>query len=337
MTDPGAAIVEHLRAALEPESEWSEDTPRGFVWWPLAAPQRIEAEPPRMLGGAPFVRVHVELALALRVAGTGAGFAAMSRWNAARHGLSAVRWDAESGMVSLHASVTTDAAGSAAAAQRLAHAAILQISESQAAGALRAALSGAAPAGGPPGRDARESPSPLVETWRTYAEHGEKASMSDAQASIERLLVATPAPWTRVQPTAGGLLAELPAAGPGEPAPAPTPGAGTALLRVHTTQPHPRLGPGLLVLLSAPVEAEPVHERAHATAALLNEAEAREWTGLDQWGGWCVHPDAGLVHSTFVPVLASQAGLIERLLWQSAARARWMRGFLARVQESRRH
>lgn len=336
MSDPGPDLVDHVRAALAPEPQWCHESPRGFAWWPLAAPQHIRAEEPRRHGGAWVVRAHADLALALRVAGTGAMFGALSRWNAARHGLSAVRWDAESGLVSLHASVTTDAAGAALAAQRLAHAAVLQIGEAHAADALRASLAGEPPAAGPPGGAARESASALAHAWQSYTAAPDEVALDAARARLAELVAATPAPWTRVQAQAGGLVAELPAAGAGDPAAPATPGASTALLRVHTTQPHPRLGPGMLMLLSAPAAAEPVRERADATAALLDEAEAREWTGLDQLGGWCVHPDAGLVHATFVTALALQPGLVERLVWQSAARARWMRGFLARVRDLRR-
>ena len=330
MNDLGLGIVEHLREALVPEPEHTTELPRGFAWWPGHAPQQVRAEESRMQSGAWFARVHVELALALRVEGSGEVFAALAKWNAARHGMSAARWDAESGLVSLHASVTADASDAPRAAQRLAHAALLQVSEGFAARALGESLGGEPPAASAPGALPRQVPSPLGDAWRAYAERGAGSSPFD-EGLLVRVMSAEPAPWTRLQPTPGGFHAELPAAGPGDPEPGRTPGAGTALLRVQTGQPNPRLGAGLLLLLSAPVEAEPVAARAGATAALLNEAEAREWTGLDQLGGWCVHPDAGLVHATFLPALVAQEALLERLVWQSAARARWMRGFLARV------
>ncbi len=330
MRDPGLEIAEHLRSALAPEPEHTSELPRGFAWWPWRAPQQVRAEEVRPHGGVRVARVHAELALARRVEGSGAAFAAIARWNAARHGLSAVRWDAETGLLSLHACVTADAGEASAAAQRLAHAALLQIPESLAASGLVESLGGEPPAASAPGCEPREEPSPLAGGWRAYAE-GRLGEAALDEAALAALRSLQPAPWTRLQAAAGGFHAELPAAAHGDPAPGSAPGAGTALLRVQAAQPHPRLGGGLLVLLSAPVDAEPVAERFAATAALLNEAEAREWTGLDQLGGWCVHPDAGLVHATFVPALAMQAGLAERLVWQSAARARWMRGFLARV------
>src|SRR5260370_637146 len=75
--------------------------------------------------------------------------------------------------------------------------------------------------------------------------------------------------------------------------------------------------------------AEPVAARAAATAALLNEAEAREWTGIDQQGGWCVHRAHGLMFAGFVPALAAEQGALERVARESATRARWCTVFLA--------
>ena len=92
---------------------------------------------------------------------------------------------------------------------------------------------------------------------------------------------------------------------------------------------------GLLAVLEPPADAEPVRERVAATAALLNEGESREWTGVDQWGAWCVHPDRGLVFVTFVPALACSDGMVQHLAWQMALRAQWSRRFLAQVAQLR--
>ena len=105
----------------------------------------------------------------------------------------------------------------------------------------------------------------------------------------------------------------------------------TALLRVSASQPHPRLGAGLVFVLVPPAETEPVAERAHATAALLNEGEVREWTGADALGGWCVHPAAGLAHVLFMPALAVEQDTAPALAWQAGMRARWATAFVARV------
>jgi len=100
-------------------------------------------------------------------------------------------------------------------------------------------------------------------------------------------------------------------------------------------QPHPKLGAGLLTALVPPPGIEPVAERQAATAALLNEGEAREWTGCDALGGWCVHPAAGLAHVSFVPALALEPGSAGRLAWQAGMRARWAAAFFSQVAVSR--
>jgi hypothetical protein len=170
-----------------------------------------------------------------------------------------------------------------------------------------------------------------VEAAAAYA-HGiapGDPALAQAMATLAGL---TPAPWLRSTQAAHGLDAEL-AAGPGSGAPAA--GAAPWLLRATVRQPHPRLGPGFLTALVPPPSVEPVAERQAATAALLNEGEAREWTGCDALGGWCVHAAAGLAHVSFIPALALEAGVPERLAWQAGTRARWAAAFLGHVATSR--
>jgi hypothetical protein len=90
-----------------------------------------------------------------------------------------------------------------------------------------------------------------------------------------------------------------------------------------------------LTALVPPPAIEPQADRAAATAALLNEGEAREWTDCDALGGWCVHPAAGLAHVSFIPALALAPGVAERLAWQAGTRARWVTAFLADVAAAR--
>jgi hypothetical protein len=140
-----------------------------------------------------------------------------------------------------------------------------------------------------------------------------------------------PPPWLRVHPRGAGLDAELPCPRPGSAEPGSAPGTGVALLRLIGSQSHPRLGSGLITVLQLPPDAEPRPDRQVATAALLNEAESREWTGYDQLGAWCVHPSQGLVHGSFLPSLAFREDLLETWAWQAGARARWAYGFLGQV------
>jgi hypothetical protein len=266
------------------------------------------------------------------VAGTGAVFATLSEWNARHPGLSALRWDGADGSVSL-AAVAEARAGAAEAGRRLASAALLQLGDAaRDAEALAAALGGTRAISAPPGGPPRAGTDPLCEAWRRFAET--PADAAPLREALEQAAAMTPPPWLRVRVDADGLHAELACPDPGGAA-ANAPGEGAATLHLVATQAHPSLGPGLLAVLRPPMAIEPVAERRVATAALLNEGEAREATGFDAFGAWCVHPTAGLAHVAFHPALLFEASLPAHLAWEAGLRGRWARVFLALVARLR--
>ena len=318
--DPGLAAVAAVLAALEPEPDRVTDEPRGFRWWPHGHGLHVHAEPARPDGAA---RVVAETALLSDVSGRGAEFAALARWNARESALSWLRWDGERGEVSIRASVIARAGDGGEAARLLAHAALLQAGEAlRAADALAIELPGATLLAGP-----SRAPAEQVEAGHAYAA-GAPALAAALEQGMAALAALSPAPWARSTRAAHGLDAEL--LPEGGRAGGSEPGA-RWLLRVSVRQPSPRLGAGLLTALAPPPGIEPQADRVAATAALLNEGEAREWTGCDALGGWCVHPAAGLAHVSFVPALALAPGVAGRLAWQAGTRARWVTAFLANV------
>ena len=183
---------------------------------------------------------------------------------------------------------------SGAPARRLCHAALLQVGESlRAADGLAVELPGAMLAT-PPAPLAGLPVVAQTETWQAYANEAPGLAAALAE-QVSALAGVSPAPWLRVTRAAHGLDAEIACAPPHQ---LTSPGQGIALLRISATQAHPQLGAGLVCVLVPPSETEPVAERVYATAALLNEAEAREWTGVDQatrmkllvhdgFGVWC--------------------------------------------------
>ena len=332
MSEPsaGAVALEALRSALEPPAgRLAEDGEAGFTWWPHAHAQRVAASAPRADGACV---VSAETLLLSGVTGRAPELAALASRNARDPGLSALRWDSERGEVSLRASVVARPGDGGAPARRLAHAALLQLGE-----ALRVAddLALEFPAASlATGRDAtgREwPPVEVVDSWRVYASEAASATAS-LSAAMQRLPRLAPAPWVRAVAAPHGLDAEIACRAPQAGA---APGEGLALYRMSDRQPHPRLGPGFVAVLVLPPAAEPVAARAPATAALLNEAESREWTGADQLGGWCVHPAAGLAHALFLPAVAAEDDTLEVLAWQAGTRARWASAFLDRVAAMR--
>ncbi len=333
--DPGLALVEHLREAIRPDPEYVTELESGFVWWPHRLLQRVRAEVAPTGSGPGVRRVHAEMLLAHKVEGGGEALGAIARWNARELGLSAVRWDAESGALSLRSSVYFHGEDWDGAGQRLAHAALLQLSAAERVVESLLPELNAAPAhshaeGGKP----REVPDALLEAWQPYAERGRAPSPWDA-AAFQQLGGLQPPPWLRVNLRGAGLDAELPCPRPGSAEPGVTPGSGVALLRLIGSHSHPRFGSGLIVALQLPPDAEPRPDRQVATAALLNEAESREWTGCDQLGAWCVHPSQGLVFGAFHPSLSARDDTLELVAWQSAQRARWAYGFLGQVTSLR--
>lgn len=326
--DAGLDAVEAVRAALGPEPGRVVLEARGFRWWPHAHAIDVWADPPRADGAA---RVAAETPILTQgsgpARGSGAEFAALARRNAREPGLSSLRWNGERGEVSLRASVIARPGDGGVAARALAHAALLQVGEALlAADALAVELPAARLLTSTPPDGREPAVTEHAEAWRAYAQ-GAAPRARDVDEAVARLAAVRPAPWLRVTHAAHGLDAELAAPG----AHAADAHAARALLRVSARQPHPRLGAGLVVALVPPPGLEPDPARAAATAALLNEGEAREWTAVDALGGWCLHPSAGLAHVSFVPALALESGTAERLAWQAGARARWATAFLGHV------
>ncbi|MEQ1833683.1 MAG: hypothetical protein ABL977_11565, partial [Candidatus Eisenbacteria bacterium] len=261
----------------------------------------------------------------------GSEFAKLAWRNARDPGMSSLRWDSQSGEVSMRCAVIARPNDAGAPARRLCHAGLLQVGEAlRSADALAVEMPGATLAT-PPAPIAGLPVVEQAETWQAYA--NEAPGLAEGLAEqVSRLANVSPAPWVRVTRAAHGLDAEIACAPPHQ---LTAPGQGMALLRISASQAHPQLGAGLVCVLVPPSETEPVPERAYATSALLNEAEAREWTGVDALGGWCVHPAAGLSHVAFFPALAVEEDTAEVLAWQAGMRARWATQFVTRVAAMR--
>lgn len=333
--DPGLDVVARVRSALDPGREWIAEGPRGFTWWPSRASQRVSAEEAGRAGGERAWRVRVESPLLRGVEAGAARFAVLSRWNALRPGLSALRWNGDDRTVTLQASALARAGEEARVASVLTTAALLQLGDvARDASALAHELGAVLADSSPPGGAPRTQADSLVEGWREIAEAGAGASPF-TRARLEAAAAMDAPPWKLVHVDDAGLHAELPCALPGEAPAGSGPGAGVALLHLLASQPHPAYANGVVAALSLPPEAEPVAERAVSTSALLNEAEAREPLEFDGLGAWCVHPQAGLAFVSFWPAMLDAPGLLERLAVSSAARARWAREFLARAHDLR--
>jgi hypothetical protein len=106
-------------------------------------------------------------------------------------------------------------------------------------------------------------------------------------------------------------------------------GNGTARARLQAAEGHPQLGNGLLVTLAFP---SPSGSDISKLAALLNQAEAANWTNFAQLGCWYSrHVDdelTELAHTSFVPNALAREGLASNFAYWSVARARWAHNLL---------
>jgi hypothetical protein len=110
-------------------------------------------------------------------------------------------------------------------------------------------------------------------------------------------------------------------------------GARTAMLKLKTDEPHPRLGNGLLATLTLPGLSETESEMTERSIE-MNYLEVTCWLkfGVPLIGNWSAEewcPPEGPRFATafclFVPNLMYQAGLAENLVLYAMARAKWFR------------
>jgi hypothetical protein len=154
------------------------------------------------------------------------------------------------------------------------------------------------------------------------AEHGKKKSAWAGTGEFEGIVDR----WCRADSAFGvthndGLYAHIPF------------GDHTAILRMITDQPHPRLGSGLLVMLHIPVVSG--REEAETTCVSLNYMEATGWSklGVPFIGSWCANEaqDSGgawfcaPTFGCFIPNMMYRLGIAENFALYMMTRARWAR------------
>jgi hypothetical protein len=107
-------------------------------------------------------------------------------------------------------------------------------------------------------------------------------------------------------------------------------GSNSALLRFISSEQHPRLGSGLLVIIQLPFPT--AEDDAAQKAAVLNCWEVITSTGFPQLGCW--HTDEriggefGVNHTTFVPNALARPALAANLAFWSLSRVGWAREIL---------
>ena len=311
--DDSASMLDDIYAKLRIDEGWSVREKRRFTWWGHRLAQRVSVEKPRLFANQLITKLNIETDLWRDVPRTEktAALVRMLNYNAT---LSAFVWDEQRGTIRLHASLYLDAEN----VETVTYLAI-NVTAMQAADAYikidgPASLLKATPDESlhPTSGRRREPDDMLNVIEQLYAPRGEEPSRF-SEIDFESLAKTEPAPWVLATAGPDGLTAEFPFFG-SEPVFLTLEGqVRTALFQVNTDASHPQLGNGVLLRLTLPVDADPV---------TLNLAESQEWTGFNQLGAW-FHSDRGVSFVTFIPNEMFREGLLENLVWHTAARVKW--------------
>ncbi len=309
--DAGGALVEHLFGEMQVDERWAVRRPRGFSWWAGELAQHVWADAPIDDYGHQLSRVHVQTDVlsdlapgdrALSILGATTGFSTMSGPLVGEGGLR------------LAASVFVHDGTLRMWKHLLAIAALIQVTEAHITAPFLAESTGAKTAVSPhPWSGIRKEQDDMLNVIHdVFAPMGVGPSLfaghefADAEEAMGRhLSLLTSAGDT-------GLTSEFPF------------GEGTALLQMLTEPRNPRLGSGLMMILSLPTH--------YATSDLprlalqMNQLELSQLTRAPFLGSWCPHatiPNT-LCFVSFFPNACSLPGLPTTFLQYSAGRARWM-------------
>jgi hypothetical protein len=318
--DLGLHIIRKIHEALEVPGEWTLEAHRNFTWWAHHLAQHVWAEPPRMSNEIEVVRIHASTDLLRKVPDTEETVERLSAMNRFAT-LSALVWERESAEIVLHAAAYAHARNVAWLLPLLDAAVVLQAAEAHLQVEDLAAQFGAEPAEtSHPSSGRRRDPDDVLDVLgNVYGRVGSDRSPF-TEADFEATVQMEPRPWSEARREGLGFTAQLSLPGPegaGEPV--------NATLQASAETQHPRLGSGLTLRLSLPhVQGRTAAEEA----AYLNLAEFREWTNSHLFGAWCKSGEDALSFVQFLPAAVYEAGLLSRLSWNLAVRARWAASFL---------
>ncbi len=319
----GKKTVDWLRTEqLQVDAEWSVDLPNGFTWWPHRNAQHVEVvrdyDGP---GGdkAYLIRIRTEFLKmdgALALAGKDAAVLDLLMSTASMSGLV---HDAANGTLYLSSAVKVHDGIWQWMARLLSVAAMTQIADAHFMAEQFAPILGARSAVSEhPSSGAREEPDEIAASFPSMCHTmGQNPSQWTDDEFEQALPLMQRPPVVMASGGGAGVTIEFPY------------GQRTSLCRIVADQPHPRLGNGLLILQSFPVEPlglqdQKLRERVLAENAIELSQDAKGYG----FGSHCYRD--GCIHwSGFLPNLAYAPGLLPNLFFSCASRATYMASALA--------
>ncbi len=311
VTDAGQRAVERLYQLSNTDATWSVRHPRGFTWWAGPLAQHVWADPPTDVHDKRLFRVHTRTDMIagfseserhLTTVGTVARMSTLSSW---------IRHPQDPTRIQLAAAVSVHEEVEDFLTRLIALAAAIQVAEAHIiAPTLESVPGWSIAASAHPSSGPREDLDDMLNVIKAMvAPIGQGDSRWAGPEMEEALQLLQGPPCVLTTGDAQGVAAEFPFPGPG----------GTSLLRLQTTERHPRLGNGCLASLSLPHGAR---DAASASLALtLNELElAGDHYSV---GSWC-SSEHGVTYVSFLPNAAHQPRALVNIVMSLVGRVRWV-------------
>jgi hypothetical protein len=325
--DVGLQVINDLARSLITDRRWLHTVERGFRWWPGPLAQTCWSEPCFEDQGLAIARVHVRTDFLTAIPLQPAQLAQLGLLM--RHaGMSGLLHDPERpGRFQLAASVYVHEQTRPWLTQVLRLVAACQTAEAHImADGLAGMLGGRPDHSGHPTAGQRPSLAPATEVLerevKPDGDHPSRFRGHDMEEALE---------WLQRTPfhsngDGDALVSEFPF------------GSDTSLLRVDATESNPRVGNGLLTLLTLPMgESAPGDARGAQDALELNRRELQEDTHAHFLGSWC-STEQGLCFVSFFPnaFAAISPGSIVTLVQSCVFRARWVASVFGQTFDPRR-
>jgi hypothetical protein len=309
MADLGNRVLDRLYKLSQIDAEWSVRTEHGFSWWAGDLAQHVWADPPIQRNGHLLTRVHVRTDLVqgfdgtekqLQVLGLLTRYATLSGW---------VRHPEDPSRLQFAAAVSVHEDAWEFLTDLLSLAGAIQVAEAHILIPMFEMVDGWTVArSAHPTSGSRHEPDDMLQVveglpLREAPSHWAGSEMLQVLGMLQG------PPSILANGDENGIAAEFSFPGP----------RGSSLLRISTTEEHPRLGRGCLFRLTLP----PSEARLTSLSDLL-ETNEREAQGQNYFlGSWCP-AEEGPTYVSFIPNAAYRPGALQNVAMSLVTRARWV-------------
>ncbi len=308
--DIGLELINYVYDLMQIDSKWAVWEPRGFTWWGWRCAQRVWAEPPGKDGDLVFCRLHARTDVLDGYDGSDRQVALLGIAGRTMTLSGFIRSPQRPGRLQLASSVFVHSGTRDFVKALFSFAVSIQAAE----GAIFADTL-PVPFGMQPARSEHPESGPrtekdgMLDIIEVLIRPEGQARSAYQGSEMKGLLAAMQRPPC-VLATGDelGITAEFPY--PNH----------TSLLEITTTSANPRVGGGLLALLTIP---EGANDAATALQALeWNELELTSFTRAHFLGSWCPS-ERGITFAAFYPNSLYRAGCVQNLGMSHVMRAKW--------------